>query len=248
MKQKVLLLLILALCGVNQILPAQDPNEYLIAYWPMDGDANDASGNNHHGTLFGPTRTADRFGNPNSAYSFDGIDDYIVVENSELLNPENISISCWYKTISFEGDGNNGIVEKAFTSHVSPHYQYHLGVTGDLYTYSSVARFAIDISIGSTDRRLHTEEHFWDVGEWYFLCATYDGISYKLFVNNILIDEMTISGSVDNFGQDLYIGRLGNRPAFTPGVIDDVRIYNRALTEDEIDVFYTETRCFNLPR
>jgi hypothetical protein len=243
---KISLSIIIVIFSIMGSLRAQNLNDSLAGYWPFNGNTDDESGNGNNGIVFGATLTSDRVGNLNSAYRFDGIDDYIVIKDTTLLNPGNISICCWYKTVSFEGAGNNPIIDKAYISHDSPHYQYHIGVTGDLYTYSTKKRFAADISIDSTDRRIHTEEYFWNVGEWYFLCLTCDGLNYKFYVNDVLIGDSIINGSIDNFNQDLYVGKFGNLPYYTPGVIDDIRIYSRALTAEEIDTLYNELKCFNL--
>jgi uncharacterized protein (TIGR02145 family) len=80
-------------------LSAQIPSDGLVAWYPFNGNANDESGNGNHGVVNGATLTTDRFGNPNSAYHFDGVDDFI-----DLLLPENsvgvpnsFTISFWFK-------------------------------------------------------------------------------------------------------------------------------------------------------
>ena len=246
MKCKNSISMLLALFAIVGALQAQTLNDSLVGYWPFNGNANDESGNGNNGVAHGATLTSDRFGNLNSAYSFDGIDDYIVMEDTTSLNPGNITISCWYKTVSFEGVGNNPIIEKAFYSHTTPHFQYHIGVTGDLYTYSTKQRFASDISIDLKDRRIHTDEYFWNIGEWYLLSVSYDSLNYKFYVNDVLIGDSIIDGSIDSFKQDLYVGKFGNLPSYTPGVIDDIRIYNRALSSNEIDSLFQESKCFEI--
>ena len=71
----------------------------LITYYPFTGNANDSSGNNNNGVVYGATLTEDRFGNGNSAYSFDGIDDYIEVTNNAKLKPTGfpVSVCAWIK-------------------------------------------------------------------------------------------------------------------------------------------------------
>ncbi len=74
----------------------------LVAYYPFNGNANDESGFNNHGTVNGAALVADRFGNQNSAYQFDGNNDYINVPNSESLNFENsITVNFWIKVGEF---------------------------------------------------------------------------------------------------------------------------------------------------
>ena len=68
----------------------------LIARYPFDGNASDISGNGNHGTVYGVITVADRFGQENQAYFFDGVDDYIDLGNSTSLNPANlITVSAW---------------------------------------------------------------------------------------------------------------------------------------------------------
>ena len=77
---------------MSTILPklvfAQIPSDRLVGYWPFNGNANDESGNCNNGAVNGATLTIDRFGNSNSAYAFDGINDYIGIASSSLvINP-----------------------------------------------------------------------------------------------------------------------------------------------------------------
>ena len=72
----------------------------LIAHYPFNGNANDISGNNYHGTVVGTTPTTNRFGIVNSAYSFDGVNNYIqVLRNWSIIN-SNFSISIWFNKLN----------------------------------------------------------------------------------------------------------------------------------------------------
>src|SRR6185312_11005406 len=90
-------------------------NSGLVAYYPFTGNANDISGNGNNPIFNNATLTTDRFGNPNSAYSFNGVDNYIQIPNSPSLNPANqISICAWVKAAGFyQGPchGNNIIMK-----------------------------------------------------------------------------------------------------------------------------------------
>ena len=75
-----------------------------VAHYPFNGNANDESGNGNDGTVNGATLTTDRFGNENSAYSFDGIDDYIQIAHHDDLNgPSEITLYAWIKTNTHPG-------------------------------------------------------------------------------------------------------------------------------------------------
>jgi hypothetical protein len=96
MDKRVLLPTIIIILFSNTLL-SQIPTNGLIGYWPFSGNANDTSGNNLNGTVNGAILTEDRFGNPSSAYSFDGNDDYILVNDDDLLSfPNNeFTFSFW---------------------------------------------------------------------------------------------------------------------------------------------------------
>ncbi len=81
-----------------------DLNNGLVAYYPFDGNATDMSGNGHNGIVSGATLCADRNGKANSAYSFDGVNDYIKIPHHSALNFSNdFSIAFWVKSDSSAG-------------------------------------------------------------------------------------------------------------------------------------------------
>src|SRR5688572_31916423 len=88
-----LLLLLSSLCGVGQVNLKQG----LIAYYPFNGNTDDASGNGNHAVFNNATPTADRFGNANGAYRFNGVDNYMRETNSTSFNPTRISIVAMVK-------------------------------------------------------------------------------------------------------------------------------------------------------
>jgi len=87
---------------------SQIPTTGLVGYWPFNGNANDETGNGNNRTINGPTLTADRNGNSNSAYSFDGINDYMEGSTNAILNLDNFTYSCWIKMNSITGQKSIG--------------------------------------------------------------------------------------------------------------------------------------------
>ncbi len=210
----------------------------LVACYPFAGNANDGSGNNNHGTVQGATLTTDRFGQTNQAYRFDGSNDYIRVADSESLDiTEEISLVAW---MNFETGGT-----------FSPRI-LHKQRAYELYTFgtdsSRPVNFGLNVSSGVTQITLNSASTF-DQGEWVFLVATYDGAKTKLYGNGILLAEEDFSTSIVNSNSPLEIGRNGfNGLDDFKGVIDDIRIYSRALTEDEILELYNakeEQNCID---
>jgi len=85
-------------CGAQ--LPNDIPTRGLQAYWAFSGNADDASGNKHHGIVFGPTLVKDRFGNSNSAYEFSGNQNLILTSYLGVLGKKSRCLSYWAKTSS----------------------------------------------------------------------------------------------------------------------------------------------------
>ena len=83
-------------CGIMRSSGQSFLTNGLVAYYPFSGDASDKSGNGNDGTVYGATLTVDRFGNPNSAYAFDGISSFISMPDSTSLRiPSDITVTCW---------------------------------------------------------------------------------------------------------------------------------------------------------
>jgi len=211
----------------------------MIAYWKFDESSGievlDAIGSNHGEIKNGANRVV---GKVDGALEFDGINDYIEVSNSPELNPtDEITIEAWYKLVSFIGMGSNPIVDKGYYSHESPYYQYHLAVTGDQYR-TKTAAFHFWLTLEGTKFSIYAPSESWTPDKWYHLVGTYDGSEIKLYVNGILIDSALASGTMMDYGKNLRIGSIGNITRsgidYLPGIIDEVAIYERALTEMEI--------------
>src|SRR5450432_4011795 len=88
----------------NFVMSQVHLNNGLIAYYPFNGNANDATGNGNNGIpMNGVQLTTDRFGNPNSAYLFDGIDDYILINDNGKLSPKSVTVAAYVITESTLG-------------------------------------------------------------------------------------------------------------------------------------------------
>ncbi len=242
----VLSISLLALIGSCKKSDNSLSDKSLAAHYSLDGNANDLSNNKNNGTVEGAVLTSDRFNAANKAYEFDGINDYIRVPNAPSLNPVNqITVSAWYKTTPYVGAGNDGLVSKGYTSHVAPFYQYHLGVCGSEY-WNGQSGFGFTLSLNDKAQGVSTGSGFYKLNQWYFVVGTYDGAAIKLYVNGILINSLETTGTMKDYGMDLYIARLGNKSDYynttfhLPGQVDDVRIYSRALSDKEILKLYQE--------
>ena len=224
--------------------PLKEPEfleQGLVAYYPFNGNANDESGN---GDVNSATLTEDRHGKKESAYSFDAVDDYIQITNSPNLNSSTETISAWYKaTMSFKGLGHNPIIQKPFTSHTAPHFQWSLYVKGDRYG-PDVGNFWFGFqsqTMVCAHKSLIPKKA---LNNWIHLVGVVNEAKEEclFYFNGQLVSEINFgTNKSPAYETDIYIGRLGNIVnswSHTPGVIDNVRIYNRALSEAEVKELY----------
>jgi hypothetical protein len=208
---------------------AQIPTNGLVAYFPFTGNANDLSGNANNGTVNGATLTADRFGNLNSAYSFNGTSNYISVNDNASLRLTSFALSAWVFYSS-------NITTVSEILHKDT-YPYNYGINSN--ANSKVAGFFG--SNGSFQNMVSTTSS--PFGQWHHIALTHNGTTAKLFVDNVFIDSL-VAGNVTTSTGMLYIGALTGTQYFYNGKIDDIRIYNRAVNLTELNALYNEGVCF----
>ncbi len=205
--------------------------EGLVAYYPFNGNANDESGNGNHGVVNGTTLTSDRFQNPEKAYLFIPENTILLKSGSNILGNNPRAISFWFKPVAKEfttytiyKGGTNGD-GKDFTIW----YRNNVGGTYQMY----LRRYVDDLITDSIPINQN----------WTHFIINYDGttnLNIKFFINgkehfgrayvanertfNTVAVQPELGHSVDQLGVHRYLN----------GVLDDIRIYNRALTQAEI--------------
>ncbi len=205
----------------------------LVAFYKFNGNLLDFSGYGNNGVNYGSGVYAAGRNDTLSAISLNGSTDYAKVTNSTSLNPQTgITISAWIKPIDFVGIGNDAIVDKPFTSHITPYYQYHLGISGSYG--GNVYSFGFNIAVNNAYIGVNSGANTWQPNKWYYVTGTYDGAKIKIYVNGILYNSVSAPGSISTFNTDLFIGKMGNMNSYTQSTLDEVRIYKVALTAEEI--------------
>ena len=209
-----------------------------VAYYPFNGNANDESGLDNHGSVHGAVLVADRFGNANSAYYFDGVDDHIRVPNHASLNfRDEISISFWMKIEQFYSRETYPI------SHGNWENRWKVSITpGD-----QTVRWTIKTDDGIKDLDSQTQLV---TDTFYNVTVLYDGSDFEIYINGELDVSSSWSGLILPTTIDLTIGQvLPNNPNYNfKGVLDDIRIYNYALSVEEIQNIYNESASIKEPR
>ncbi len=205
----------------------------LVAYFPFNGNANDESVNNNNGTIYGATLTADRFGNDSSAYYFNGINhDYIDCGNDTSLDiTESLTISAWIKPDSTFGP----VVTKWKTTPI-PYWggSYYLTMDWFSITYNGYGPVPV-----SHDKPLDERIFYHLVGIY-----NYDTDSMFYYVDGVLSNVIAVNGGeIPISTSNILIGATRwYAPSFQEnyfhGVIDEVRIYKRAITNDEITYLF----------
>ena len=236
-------------------IPDYVPTEGLVAWYPFNGNANDESGNGYHCESHGAVLTANRYGTPLSAFNFDG-------EGSHLrgvsLPFSNLSISLWFMHdfggYTYTSDPNS-----------TPPIGAQLIGQGTEHNPCAFADFAIgfaDAPTGNDDLLAWEKSNAagcsvqqssagWplEVETWIHLIAISEGNQVDFFingdwVNSVEFDEpFNASGSVLSIGARYVEDCIGGEPCSGPGnawsgAIDDVAVWNRALTEEEILALY----------
>lgn len=241
--QKTISILFVLLITVVSISKAQTVNltNGLTMYLPFTGNATDASGGGNIVSVSGATLVADRFGTPNAAYGFDGVDDYMAVALGPGMRPQYpFSFSCWVNLASAPATALNFLFSNDYTI---PGTNY----AGALFNMPSGSMQATVGNNGPTNpsnRRSKTTTFTASTGTWYHVGAVVNSATdMRLFINCVEV-EGDYSGSgtglVYSTGNTGIIGRGngGTGENFIDGSIDELRFYNRALNDAEIKALY----------
>ncbi|MCF7805303.1 MAG: FG-GAP-like repeat-containing protein [Candidatus Marinimicrobia bacterium] len=202
-----------------------------IGYYPFNGNAEDASGNDNDGDVNGPVLTTDRFGNNDSAYWFDGNNDYIVTTdgNGILNEPLNkITVSAWIHPESY----NTGYIYRS----TSQDGIFHLN-TRDTGLIECV--FALSNGEKSVSSNF-------SLNKWYHVVGQWDGNKLSLYVNGEIVDSSTAIGALSTQSVGNSIGANSDGSLSFHGKIDEVRLFDRVLTTNELNELYTPSTTIQI--
>ncbi len=209
----------------------------LIAWFPFTGNANDSSGNSNHGIVNGATLTTDRFGNSNSAYSFNN--NYILIPSSSNYAVTNFTISFWLSSTSTQTQ----VPLKKNTYSNSANEQFAFALN-DLNPYGVEFTCKYNNPTCTPGVGWNKNEKIKNIldGNYHHLVGVANGNQVQLWIDGVLVNTITgSSSSVSScFGGDIQVGRdWSSFPNYFKGKIDDIRIYNRALSDVEITYLYS---------
>ena len=213
-------------------------NNGLVAFLPFNGNANDASVNGNNGLpQNGIQLTTDRFGNPNSAYLLDGLDDYIsLTDPAGHFTTVPFSTVIWFQTQSTNFQAVIG--KRDFGSNNGQQYQVSIFRPAGAGVFSSVTYNTIPCS-GSLTNDVLSMTNYPDpycLDKWHCIIVTYDGSLHKMFFDGKLVSQnIPAFNSILQCNSDIRLGNWwSGDPLWFKGKLDDFRWYNRNLTDDEI--------------
>jgi hypothetical protein len=222
-------------CGQNNIKPGDlnqtaspklPSKKYLAAEWLFSGNAKDTSGKGNNGVVNGAVLTNDRFGKRNSAYFFQNGSTVNFGDKPSFKMNDQITVSAWIKRVDSEYGrimGKNDNVNSA----------------GWVLDYGYTGKFLFLVSPGGY--LFSVQAYPWN--QYYHVAGTYNktlGIM-KLYVDGAVVNSMQFQNGEINFPINLTVGSfMSSGDRYFNGFIDDVRIYDRALSDAEIRALYLE--------
>jgi uncharacterized protein (TIGR02145 family) len=226
----------------SQTVPSYVPSNGLVGWWGFNGNAQDGSGNGNHGTVNGATLTTDRFGNQNGAYSFDGVDDYIQgVFTNFPLGGSARTISAWIYLTQTNTNYVNFVASWGLGTSSQSSANQAFG-----FVVNSPNQIGIWQAFGISQNVEFFNNANIPLNTYTNAAVTIDYNGYFIFYingipvyNNVIIGMNTIANNnVFNLGKSSHTNTDGWAGHFL-GQIDDIGIWNRALTPQEITNLYT---------
>ena len=240
-----LFLMLVFIIKITAQVPAYVPTNGLVGWWPFTGNPQDLSGNGNNGTNNGATLTTDRFGNPNSAYSFNGVTNQIIIPNNALFNFQSAnaaSFSFWIKPNSISGGVSTLVLNKQTgvacaqvgwnmyiynTSGNKMQFRAGNGTCSNVVDIPSVSNIITGIST-------------------HVVNVINNGVAYQ-YINGVFNATLACPQAIigDNTGAFIIAGLFPGASgcALFNGVIDDIGIWNRALNQAEVTALYNAVSC-----
>ena len=216
-----------------------DLRKGLVAHYEFEDDISDSTEYQNHGVT--ETILGYETGVIGKAVHLNGEGDYLRVLNDDQINLTSLSLSVWAKT--------KGFVPSPSDLETTPHQiifhkegQYEAGIFGSGIDHSYLEEKEISFAYGDRWTWLDTNVYA-TANRWKHYVVNISPTSAQLYIDGVLVKDITVSKSVSKTTNDLLIGARDNGSVYTPraffkGWIDDFRIYSRALSDDEVSSLY----------
>ncbi|MBP7103122.1 MAG: T9SS type A sorting domain-containing protein [Bacteroidales bacterium] len=214
------ILIILSISFTRAQLPAYVPTDSLLAWFPFNGNANDISGNNNHLTNYGASLTNDRFNNYNSAYNVQAYSG--LRRSAPITNGVNVTYTFWI----YASTGGANIIAETNSPLTSSGFN------------CLIQNYIPKICTQGVAANVTNATSAIGQNTWYFITVTKQGTQFKLYINGILTSQGTSNASAFDANTYFFISAGTSNSGGFSGNIDDVGIWNRALTQTEISGLY----------
>lgn len=215
----------------NPEVQISDLSKGLKGHWSFNGDPKDKTPWGNNGTLVnGPVLTADRHGRTDSAYSLDGTDDWIDLSDggaNDIAISGAMSLSLWFKA-------QKDVDTEYLMDNRNP------GSWWWILDYTGGSSCSNDNNNICFENRVWATGSDWNANEWTHVVVTDDTSTASMYVNGNLVDTGT--GESSSISTNLRVGTRYNNQQYLNGEVDDVRVYDRALTETEAKMLYETYR------
>jgi hypothetical protein len=214
----------------------------LIASYPFNGNAIDSSGNGHDCTVYGATLTMGRAGIPNTAYHFNGSSDYMQTPGPTLTPDSALTMCATVRPLGFySGNCQGNIILMKGPNEITAGL-YNIGMSDNAYDVNNCSAFdpthetfygQLGDNIPSSTPMAYTP--YIITGKWYCVIGTWDGINFKMYVDDTLRFTVPTPNAIGINTAPLTIGHNIHVPFpyWFNGDIDDIRIYGRVLNVEE---------------
>lgn len=218
-------------------VPNYVPTNGLVGWWPFNGNANDESGNGYNLSINGAQLTTDRFGINNSCFSFNGTTDYL--SRNAFTGLTDCSISIW---INMSNLPLTNLGSEYFSNGFGCCNGFGLKSENNIANTSTIITYGINGNVSNSTFAPN-------LNTWYNFVLVKTANSYKLFINGVL-------NSSGNSNTNSILGIFGvgavkesssssGMSGFFKGKLDDIGIWNRALTQQEITALFNAVNCAN---
>lgn len=232
----------------------------LVGHWTFDGPDTawssdtagtviDKSGNGNTGTLTSMNRkTSPTLGKIGQGLKFDGEDDYAVTSASTLVNPNtsDLTLSLWTKVVNFNLEGG-GVSQRIFMQNIDGNNVWMMTMNDGATGNPGSKQFAFAIQKNGTGYYKNTTTSTWSTNVWYHIVEVwhYNTNTQEIYVDGVSQALNTLSSSAFGLGSadnKVYVGQRSDNNGHFNGSLDDVRVYNRALSATEVKQLYNMGR------
>ena len=209
----------------------------LEAWYNLNGNALDTSGNYHHGAPNGPTLIKDRFGRTGKAYAFDGINDEIFIpHHSALGGYTEMSLVVWLQFPGYDFDGTSKAIVQKWMQSSSSNRAFSM----EFDSAGNYLRFKVSVHSTTNSQLVDLKLTDIPIKTWHMVTGVFTGNSLKIYLDSTLksTNSLGFTDTMNNGFSNLLMASEMGTSDYTRIYLDDVKLYSCALTDAQIDSLY----------